>query len=232
MQNIAVILEARTQSKRLKNKIFKKLGKYYMLEFLINRLKKGLKYNIIVATSKNKKDIRIEKFCKKKKIKFFRGKENDLIHRVINCAEYFGVDIIISLTSDNPLVEPKMIKKMIKIFNKDKLDYFDNLNTSFLPRGTAVRIVKSRILKKFSDKVKNTSQYNFRQHTCHFFTKNRKSRIFKTKKFSIYKNYSLPNYSFTIDYIEDYRKINTLLKKFKYNFNIELIKIINFLKKS
>ena len=36
MQNIAVILEARTQSKRLKNKIFKKLGKYYMLEFLIN----------------------------------------------------------------------------------------------------------------------------------------------------------------------------------------------------
>ena len=150
---------------------------------------------------------------------------------MINCAEYFGVDIIISLTSDNPLVEPKMITKMIKIFNKDKLDYFDNLNTSFLPRGTAVRIVKSRILKKFSDKVKNTSQYNFRQHTCHFFTKNRKSRIFKTKKFSIYKNYSLPNYSFTIDYIEDYRKINTLLKKFKYNFNIELIKIINFLKK-
>ena len=144
MQNIAVILEARTQSKRLKNKIFKKLGKYYMLEFLINRLKKGLKYNIIVATYKNKKDIKIKKICKKKKIKFFRGKDNDLIHRVINCAEYFGVDIIISLTSDNPLVEPKMIKKMIKIFNKDKLDYFDNLNTSFLPRGTAVRIVKSK----------------------------------------------------------------------------------------
>ena len=47
------------------------------------------------------------------------------------------------------------------------------------------------------------------------------------KKFSIYKNYSLPNYSFTIDYIEDYRKINTLLKKFKYNFNIELIKTVS-----
>ena len=74
---------------------------------------------------------------------------------------------------------------MIKIFNKDKLDYFDNF-TSFLPRET-VRIVKSRILKKFSDKVKNTSQYNFRQHTCHFFTKNRKSRIFKTKNFQYIK---------------------------------------------
>jgi len=232
MQNTAVILEARTQSKRLKNKIFKKFGKYYMLEFLINRLKKGLNYNIIVATSKNIKDIKIEKFCRRKKIKFFRGKENDLIHRVINCAEYFGVDVIVSLTSDNPLVEPKMIKKMLKIFEKKKLDYFDNLNTTFLPRGTAVRIVKTKILKKFSDKVKNTAKYNFRQHTCHFFTKNKKSRSFKTKEFSIYKNYSLPNYSFTIDYLEDYKKINILLKKFKYNFNTELLKIINFLRKN
>ena len=56
---------------------------------------------------------------------------------MINCAEYFGVDIIISLTSDNPLVEPKMITKMIKIFNKDKLDYFDNLNTSFTKRNSS-----------------------------------------------------------------------------------------------
>ena len=52
MYKTAVILEARTQSTRLKNKIFKKLGKYFVLEFLINRLKKGLKYDIISHFSK------------------------------------------------------------------------------------------------------------------------------------------------------------------------------------
>ena len=67
MYKTAVILEARTQSTRLKNKIFKKLGKYYVLEFLINRLKKGLNHDIIVATSLNKNDIKIQKFCEKKK---------------------------------------------------------------------------------------------------------------------------------------------------------------------
>ena len=230
MHKIAVILEARTQSTRLKNKIFKKLGKYYVLEFLINRLKKGLKYDIIVATSLNKKDIKVQKFCEKKNIKFFRGKEEDLIHRVINCSEFFNVDIIISLTSDNPLVDPKMIKKMLDIFNKSNLDYFDNLETGFLPRGTAIRIVKRKILKKFSNRVKKTSRYNFRQHTAYFFTKNRNSKFFRTKKFTIYKNYSLPNYSFTIDYLEDFKKIKILLKRFNYNFNTELLKIINYLK--
>tara|TARA_Y100000768_G_C23965403_1_gene677562 strand:- start:1307 stop:2005 length:699 start_codon:yes stop_codon:yes gene_type:complete len=230
MQKTAVILEARTQSTRFRNKIFKKLGKYYVLEFLINRLKKGLSFDVIVATSLNKKDIQVQKFCERKKIQFFRGKENDLIDRVINCADYFNVDVIISLTGDNPLVDPKMIKKMLTIFNKKKLDYFDNLNTSFLPKGIAIRIIKRKILKKFSDKVKSNRKYNFRQHTTYFFMKNKNSKLFKTKKFDLCKNYSLPNYSFTIDYQQDYKKIKILLKKFNYNFNIELLKIINFIK--
>jgi len=230
MYKTAVILEARTQSTRLKNKIFKKLGKYHVLEFLINRLKKGLNHDIIVATSFNKNDIKIQKFCEKKKIKFFRGKEEDLIHRVINCAEFFDVDIIISLTSDNPLVDPVMINKMLSIFIKRKLDYFDNLETGFLPRGTAIRIIKRKILKKFSNRVKNTSNYNYRQHTTYFFLKNKNGKFFRTQKFNICKNYSLPNHSFTIDYLEDFKKIKKLLKKFDYNFNTKLLKIINFLK--
>ena len=173
MHKIAVILEARTQSTRLKNKIFKKLGKYYVLEFLINRLKKGLKYDIIVATSLNKKDIKVQKFCEKKNIKFFRGKEEDLIHRVINCSEFFNVDIIISLTSDNPLVDPKMIKKMLDILNLE-LDFtsddeikvlLDNVDISTLIRSkeitsavsevSAIKAVREKMVKIQKDTAKN-----------------------------------------------------------------------------
>ena len=52
---------------------------------------------------------------------------------------------------------------MLSFFIKRKLDYFDNLETGFLPRGTAIKILKRKILKKLSNKVKNTSNYNYRQ---------------------------------------------------------------------
>ena len=63
MQNIAVILEARTQS-NLKIKFLKSWANITCQSF--DKQVKKLKCNIIVATSKNKKDIRIEKFYKKK----------------------------------------------------------------------------------------------------------------------------------------------------------------------
>ena len=119
---------------------------------------------------------------------------------------------------------------MLSIFIKRKLDYFDNLETDYLPRGTAIRIIKRKILKKYSNRVKNTAHYNYRQHTTHFFIKNKNNKFFRTQKFNICKNYSLPNYSFTIDYLEDFKKMKKLLKRFNYNFSTDLLKIINFLK--
>ena len=59
--NIAIVVQARTGSKRLPGKVLKKLTKKYnTLEFLIKRLKlsKSIK-KIIIATSNLKKDDKI-----------------------------------------------------------------------------------------------------------------------------------------------------------------------------
>ena len=70
---IAAIIQARLGSKRLPQKILKKINKEQtVLEYLINRLRKSSKIKkIIIATTKNKIDDKIEIFCKKKKLYFF-----------------------------------------------------------------------------------------------------------------------------------------------------------------
>ena len=88
MNNFGIIIEARTGSKRLPNKILKKVNKKTILDFLIKRVKTQKKIKkIIVSTTTLKKDLPLIKIAKKNKISFFQGSENDLIKRVIDTAK-------------------------------------------------------------------------------------------------------------------------------------------------
>lgn len=69
----SVIIQARTGSSRLPNKVIKNYKKFNILEILISRIKKSkLIDKIIISTTNKKKDIKIINFCKKKKFFFLR----------------------------------------------------------------------------------------------------------------------------------------------------------------
>ena len=61
------IVQARMSSRRLPNKVLKKIYNITMLERVVNKLKKSKKISrIIIATSTLRSDDKIEKFCEKK----------------------------------------------------------------------------------------------------------------------------------------------------------------------
>ena len=73
-----VIVQARTSSKRFKNKVlFNIYGKPLILH-VIQKIKKSNKVNIIVSTSKKKEDDLLVKLLFKNKIKCFRGPQNNV----------------------------------------------------------------------------------------------------------------------------------------------------------
>ena len=75
-QRFGLIVTARSNSSRLQNKHFYKISKKTLLEYLISRAKKIINLNhIIIATTINDSDNKIEKLSKKKKIYCFRGRE-------------------------------------------------------------------------------------------------------------------------------------------------------------
>ena len=77
---VTLIIQARSNSTRLKNKMFLMLGKYKILEWVILRLKK-IRFvdNLVVATSNKIADKKIIKIAKKNNFKIFVGDEKNLV---------------------------------------------------------------------------------------------------------------------------------------------------------
>ena len=124
--NFGIIIQARTCSTRLPDKIIKPFYENEtILTILMNRIKR-CNIPVIVATTVNEKDNVICSFCEKNKIKYYRGSEEDVLERFIETATKYDLDIIIRVCSDNPFIDDKYITELInnyKIF-KNKPDYY------------------------------------------------------------------------------------------------------------
>ena len=108
--NIAIVIPIRINSKRLPNKIFKKIKKETIFSILMKRLtflKK--RYTLIVATSQKKRDEKVVNACLKNNISFYRGSLNNVLKRFIDLAEFFKLDYIIRINGDSPLIDYRII---------------------------------------------------------------------------------------------------------------------------
>ena len=76
--NFGIIIQARTGSKRFPNKILKKINNNYnVLEFFITRILNQFdKKNLLIATTKLKRDRKIINISKKFKINIFNLKKD------------------------------------------------------------------------------------------------------------------------------------------------------------
>lgn len=222
--NYGIIIEARTGSKRFPSKILKKINNKTILELLIDRLiTKIPKKKILVATTKKAEDTLIIKICKKKKIDFFLGSENNLINRIYSAAKLKKIDNIIQITADNPLVNLDIMQNLIKIYFKKKLVFATNSFHRTFPIGSDIRIFKRSILESNENKV----PIKKREHTAFFFLKN----FNKIKSFNLYapKELNRPDIRLTLDYPEDFVVLKKIYFKFKKNKYFNLKKIIKFL---
>ena len=127
--NVGIIIQSRMGSKRLPGKNLLPITKdgLSLIELVILRLKKCKKINkIIVATSKSKQNNILVRKIKTMNVGVFRGDENDTLNRYYYAAKKFKIDYIVRVTSDCPLVDPKMIDEFVDLFYEKKLDYLSN----------------------------------------------------------------------------------------------------------
>jgi len=224
----SIIIQARTGSKRFPSKILYKIDHRTVIEYLIDNIaQKFKKKNIIIATTKNKRDNKLVKLVKKLKINYFRGSEENVLNRYINCGKKFNVKNVIHITSDCPLVDTNLIYKMINIFNKKKIDYLANTyppKKSKFPDGTDIEIYKYKSLVRLN---KLTQKDEDKEHVTNFFWKN--PRLFKTMIVNNKKNLSM--YKYSLDYKNELLLIKKILKKIKLkNLNLNYQNIVKIIK--
>ena len=221
----AIILQARLGSKRLPGKVLKKINGKTILEYTIERLKKTrLSKNIIVATTNREEDKKIIKVAKKTNCHTFRGSTNNVLNRYYKAAVHYKVKNIVRITSDCPLIDPKIINKVYFFYLKNNYDYVSNKIFPTYPIGMGLEILNFRSLKKANKLTK--SSYD-KEHVTPYIYKNPKK--FKIKNVGLKKK--LLNYRIVLDYIEDFKLISNIQKHFnkqRKDFTLkDIIKYIN-----
>lgn len=204
---ISVIVQARTTSSRLPNKVnLEILGKSVLYRQLERMLES--KYNdIIVATTVNSEDdIIAQEIEKMSGINLFRGHPTDLLDRHFQAAKLYEAEYVVKIPSDCPLIDPQIIDSVIDYFfeHTDKYDFVSNLHPPTFPDGNDVEIMSIKLLEEAWNNAKKEYE---REHTTPYVWDN--PNLFKIGNFvwESGKNYSL-THRFTIDYLEDYHFIN------------------------
>jgi spore coat polysaccharide biosynthesis protein SpsF len=225
--HILAIVQARTDSKRLPNKVLMKIQGKPILEHISNSLKFSRKLDqIVVATSNLESDDKIEQLCKKINVDCFRGDSQNVLKRYFDCATKNNGEIIVRITSDNPLIDPTIVDKAISVLINRNFDYVSNMIHQSYPEGYLVEVFTFNTLRyvyeTFHDDLSKehvTSQ--LRQ--C--------PKRLKIGEFFATKNKHRPNWRLTIDYDDDLKLIKKIFSAlYKSNSFITYDSVFNYLK--
>lgn len=222
-------------SSRLPGKVLMEIEGKPVLQILIERLSCS-KYidEIIIASTVNVLDQRIEELGRKLNIYVHRGSEDDVLERVVGAVESVNGEIIVEITGDCPLVSADIIDYVVEQYldNYPHYDYVTNIgyvgnSVREVPVGMDVRVFTFKDLKYINE---ITDDPEDREHVSLYFFRSGKDKykLLNVKSPSKWKRNYGPRLA--LDTAEDFeviKKIYEGLVKEKKDFNLE--DILNFL---
>lgn len=220
---VLAIVQARTGSSRLPNKVMKKLGGKTAIEVLFSRLNKSKKINhIILATSDLQRDDVLAQHISNLGFDVFRGSEKNVLNRFFEASKLYDVEAIVRITGDCPIIEASIIDKMLEIFKNSNADYISNIDPPTFPDGLDVEIFTKSSLELVHDLA--LSQFD-REHVTPYY---RCSDIFKKE---CYENKTdMSDYRFTLDEESDYLFLEGVFKHFSPDIFFNWQEVINVMK--
>jgi len=226
------ILQARTSSTRLPNKVLKKVNNKELLLYECERILKSKKIDkLIIATSIDKSDDAIEEFCLKNNLEVFRGSLEDVLGRYYHCAKNFKEKQnlqslnIVRITGDCPLIDPIVIDEVIDSFEKHNVDYASNTLIPTYPDGTDVEVFTYDALKEAYLKATLNLE---KEHVTPYI---RNSGEFKKCNLSAPSDFS--HIRLTVDEKEDFELIKIVLENlYPKNPDFTYLNVVSYMSKN
>lgn len=204
---LLIIIQARTQSKRLPNKVLTIFNKKSVIEIIVDRLKKiKFKKKILVATSKKKTDNKIKRLCEIKNIDYFRGSHHNVAQRfykiLLKNPEY---KYFLRVSADSPVLDIKILSRMMSKI-RYKYDIITNVMPRSFPKGQSFEIIKRDF---FIKNYKKIISKNDKEHVT------RKLYTLKSKIYNLSIKPKSDQFSLALDYKKDLVFFNYLFNKLK-----------------
>lgn len=220
MAKVVAIIQARMGSTRLPGKVMMKLADKTVLGHVITRVMQAEKIDeIVIATTTHKRDNPIVEEAEKYHVNYFRGSEEDVLSRYYHAAREYEADVIVRITSDCPLIDPKLVDDIVVYFLHNNHTLVTNaghiIKERTYPRGMDAEVFSINILKEAYLKASESYQ---REHvTPYIYEKRNDIYIYKNEQ-------DLSRYRLTLDTEEDYKllaKIYDHLYNKRHDFYLE-----------
>ncbi len=177
----AAVVQARVESIRLKGKVLAEVTGQPLLALMIERIRRCKTLDqIIVACPNTEENFPIATLAAELGVGCFRGSEEDVLSRVLGAARAFGVDVIVELTADCPLIDPAIVDRAVELYHYVSqvvcLDFVSTSRDSFkdpsmaFPRGMDTRVFSTSAL---SEVDRLTDDRADREHVSLYFWEHR-----------------------------------------------------------
>jgi spore coat polysaccharide biosynthesis protein SpsF len=206
----AIIIQARMGSSRFPGKVLMEIiDQETILHYVIKQVKFCKMIDkIIVATTTLPEDDKICDVCSNLSIECFRGNEENVLDRYYQCAKKFSISNIVRIPADKPLIDPKIVDKIVEVFDSRMYDYVTNFLPSTVPQGTEVEIISFEAIEKA---WKNAVLPSDKEHvTKYVYTHEKEFKIFNVKN---EKDFS--EFRWAVDEVEDLKLIKEIVNRIK-----------------
>jgi spore coat polysaccharide biosynthesis protein SpsF len=210
--SVVIVVQARMSSTRLPGKVLMPILGKSLLARMIERLQQiRHQVTIVIAATESEGDDAIVDEAAKLGVPCYRGDMSNLVERHYQAAKPYGAEVVLKIPSDCPLIDPRIIDKVLDFFfaHSGEYDYVSNLHPATWPDGNDVEVMTMSCLENVR---KNASATLELEHTTPYIWEH--PQLFKIGNVSWPKglDYSM-SHRFTIDYAEDYDFIKRVFEE-------------------
>ena len=218
-----VIVQARVGSTRFPGKVLKKINGKSLIEILLFRLSQSRKIDkIVLATSQNKENNRLETLVQNLGYEVYRGSEKNVLSRYYEIAKKHRPEVIIRITGDCPIIDYNIIDEIITIYEKEKFDYLSNTFPPSFPDGLDVELFTYNCLV---DAYKNAKSFHEKEHVTPYMRGDN-----SYKKFNLANSIDLSGHRWTVDNAEDFIVITKIIEYFSPSLTFSWEKVYELTK--
>lgn len=167
MTNIVAIIQARTGSTRLPSKVLRPILGEPMLARMLERVKRAASLDaIVVATTDKPGDDAVAALAKSCGVGVFRGDEDDVLDRTYRAAKEAKADVIVGLTGDCALHDPRVIDEAVQHFVAANDPFAYSGTPANYPEGLDTDISAS---SAFEEAHEHARLHSEREHIAQYF---------------------------------------------------------------
>lgn len=205
MPRKVAIIQARMSSTRLPGKVVAPIGGRPAILFMIDRVRQAQTLDeVVVATSSHPTDDTLSATVEAAGVRVFRGDLDDVLGRYDLAARETDAAVVVRLTGDCPLIDPRLIDRVVKALDEHHADYASNVDPPTYADGLDVEAFTRGSLDRATQEAASGPE---REHVTLWM----RSDVASLKRVSVRGPVDSSHLRLTIDHPEDLASVRRLV---------------------